>query len=459
MKKKIFYIFFILNLNFTILFALEIQSPFIEDKNIFEIDSKLNNDLLIFNEKDNFIKALLFKKTNIETDSEEYILEIYFSEDNLIKKQRQYLSAEEAINLRSKILDRSNKSGIFNRLEQSGRYQLLTGTTLLSLGYWGWAVPASLDIDDEKYSIATYMLVSATGIIAPIIATKYIKTTEASANLSVYGGTRGIVHGAFLMRLIRGPDTRFENMAGLGVLASLSEMSLGYYLGRDIIKAPGSAELLGVLGDFGIGWGAGASFLIDGFEDGNDRNAAGCVLIGSATGLGLGYFYSQQKSYTVGNAYVLRASGLLGAYIPMAIIDAFNTDNEKIYAGASIAGSVLGLGTAYYYLTNNKSFSTTDGFLITLGEVAGGLIGAGIAYLASNVENDNSTLYLTASSLGALTGFSLSYWLINNKMKDDKKDISWNLRLHPESLFLSENNKTYNYNSTIPPVISFEYTF
>jgi hypothetical protein len=183
----------------------------------------------------------------------------------------------------------------------------------------------------------------------------------------------------------------------------------------------GSAELVGVGSDVGLGTGFAASHL-SGFLDSSYDPATGIyheekraatiavALSSAAGGAALGYALSRTEPFTRGDAFLFRNAGILGAHVGLAVADALNPmgDRDKLYSGLALTGGALGL-IAGQRLVHGRDFTTAQGTFGTLGQVAGGLVGLGLGYLVSSETGDNSTVLLAGSAIGAGAGYALMY--------------------------------------------------
>lgn len=409
-------------------YSQEISVP-IDAEGKFElIDSKLEQELKLFTDYRGFKEARLFQLSDTS-----FVLEISYQLEDRLLKDRLPLSAQEAAEFRQKVTLRIKQEKPRAALDQEGRSKLLKGTLVLSLGYYGWAVPVTFDITDGRAVAALYMFTAGAGFFLPYWGTRGIPVTEAAATLSLYGGTRGIVHGIFLYELVKGEDTSGRGRVGFGMLGSLTEALAFFSLANRSKMSPGTAELICICGDLGIGYGLGAAHLADLYEDDKERGLYGSILLGSAAGLVAGKLLAEGQPYTKGDAYVLRGVGFLGAYVSLAAVDLADPKEEKAYTAAAMAGSIVGLGLGHH-LVKNKDFSTGQGTLINLGELAGGLVGLGVAYLITPEDkDDNSAVYMTSSAIGATGGF----WLLYRSFAKDaasQRESSWKIEFAPEAV-------------------------
>jgi hypothetical protein len=433
--------------------AQEIQVPIDEEGKLEYIDAKLEQKLGLFTDYINFREARLFQISDTT-----FVLEIYYQPQKRLLKVRLPHSAEEVKDLRRKVTERLKQQVPQVVLNQEGRNKLLIGALSLSLGYYGWAVPAVLNVQDAKSTVALYMLTSSAGFFIPLYATRNIAVTNAAAILSLYGSNRGIVHGIFLNRLLFGKESTERGILAFGMLGSITEAISGFFIADKSNIDAGTAVTICVGGDFGLGWGVGTAHLAGFLEDDNGRSVAGSILLGSGVGLLAGKLLANKQPYTRGDAYVLQAMGILGAYIPLAIVDIAGAENAKVYTAAAMLGSAIGLGLGHK-LTGGKNFSTSQGNLISLSGLSGGLLGLGLAYLISS-EGDNSALYLTSSSLGALGGFWLMYRSFAQSAKKAEKSFSWNINVLPEGLVALAMGKRINPAWRVPvPLLKLNFRF
>jgi hypothetical protein len=408
----------------------EVLVPLDEEGNLNEVDASLNRELKLFTEYENFHEARLF-----QINDSTYVLEIFYKPGISMYKDRISLSASEVGEFRKQVSDRIAMNVPRKMLDQEGRTELLVGTLALSLGYYGWAVPAAFGVDDPKVSVALYMLTSGGSFFAPFMVTRNMAITHGQATFGLYGGTRGIAHGVCLGLAAFGEDSAARIPIASGVVMSMAEAIAGFRLAGKANMSAGKAEVIGVGGDFGLGLGLGAAYLADFFEedDVQFRSIGGSALLGSGLGLIAGSWLSNRQHYTQGDANVLRAAGFLGAYMPLPIVDVTDPENDKAYPAASMAGAVLGLGMGDM-LVRGKDFSTGQGRLITFSEFAGGLVGLGCAYLFSSEDGDNNTLFLSASSVGAAAGFFFMYRSFAGDARVDEPGSSLNINFTPEGM-------------------------
>jgi hypothetical protein len=415
--------------------AQEVQVPFDLEGKVTFLNRELEQKLALFPEYETFQMARIF-----QLPDSSYVLEIYYQPQQTLLKNRLPLSTQALENLRATVAEKFCAQPGPALLDQEGRTKFLVGTMTLSLGYYGWAVPMALDVDDGKLALALYMLTSGNGFYLPYSWTAKNQVTDAAATLSLYCASRGILHGWMLTNLLV-DNPSVQGVVFTGIIASIAEGTAGFRWADLTQMSAGTAETIGTCGDFGIGLGFGMAHLAGFFDVENGRGIAGSILLGSGLGLWSGKMLAQRQNYTRGDASVLSAAGLLGAYLPLTFVDVFKPDNGKAYTTAMILGGIAGLGIGNA-LVRGRDFSTSQGNYIRLSEYAGGLLGLGLAYLVSSDENDNSTLYLASGAVGATAGFWLMYRANARTALISPKGISMNLQIVPQGLIglVSEQN-------------------
>jgi hypothetical protein len=406
----------------------DIQIPMDERGEVTKIDEGLERRLGLFPEYKDFLEARLYR------DSEgEYWLEVYYRAEGEIRRDRKSILPGEVEEFRRKVSRRMREVPPERPVDVSGRSQFLRGTMVVSTGFYGWAVPMALGVGDSKLAVALYMLTAGAGYFLPFQLTENMEVTEAASALSFYGATRGIVHGISLDLLLLGENATARGMVALGLVGSVAEAIAGFAAADALSISAGSASVLGTCGDFGLGYGLGTAHLLGQLEDSSGRAAGGSMLAGSCAGLLGGMVFANQQHFTKGDASVFTTSGLLGAYVPLSIVDISGADDAKVYTASAMAGAAVGLGLGTH-LVRGRDFTAGEGTIINLGTTAGGLVGAGLAYLFSSESEDSRKLYLALSSLGALGGFWTTYRSFSADARERASSSSFDIDFCPYGL-------------------------
>ncbi|MBL7996156.1 hypothetical protein JNM05_12355 [bacterium] len=436
----------------TDVFSQEIQLPMDNEGNIESINAQLNAKIGLFTEYAGFKEARLF-----EVGEKEFIVEISYKPESRILRKRIPYTAEEVQTLRSKVSAALKASPSEMILDQEGRTKLIITSTAAALSYYGWAIPVAFHMQSAKAVASTYMFTSALGFYIPFAVTRNTPVTEAAGNAYFYGTTRGALHGYILHSLVVGNNFSYRRALGFSVAGSIGEAFAFYKFATLQNFSTGKVELLGAGADFGFGIGFAAPFLFN-YESSNRLNAWS-MLAGTGAGFVAANYLSRREHYTQGDAFVFRGAGTMGAYSAISAANLAKSDNEKIYAGAFIAGSLGGLFLGHQ-LVREKDFTPAQGTFIELGQLAGWFTGLGIAYL---IQNPNSSsdgrLFSTMSAVGGITGYTLMYRTFAGKAQEKAAKSSWDFHVMPQNLLVGKLHKSFGKSIYSLPIATLDVTF
>jgi hypothetical protein len=435
-----------------VLQAQERQVPVDEEGVIQIIDRNLEGRLNLFPDYEGFQEARMY-----QLPDSSFIIEITYRVDDQSLKKRLPMDAGEAVEFRRKVSQRIRERSPRTTVDQSGRAALLTGTALLGLAYYGWALPVACDINDGKTFTAVYMLTAGSTFFIPFIATSTSQVTEGQATLSLYGGGMGILHGFLLYGLVAGAD-EFDGdgrtAIATSLLTSVAEGVAGFMIAGATRMSDGKANVITGVGTAGLGAGAAIAYLTD-VED--FEGVAGLMLLGTGAGFVAGNTLANMQTYTAGDATVLNTATALGAYIPAALLYVVGgkEDAGKLYVGTGLVGMAGGI-YAGHQLVKGHDFSNADGNYVSLGTLAGGALGVGVAYLIT-ADDPDERVYMGASSLGLLGGFTVMYALLEDNARINHGARNWQFDISPFGLA----SLAFNLNSSKSsvPIASFSYRF
>lgn len=416
----------------------EIQVPLDLEGRIEVMDAQTASELGVFvDEYAGFREARLF----VQSPDSVYVLEISMLRDGRVVRERVEMSEAEGEALREDLSRRLAERGPSRRdLDQDGRVRLLAGSAVMSLGFYGWAVPFVLDVDDSSTAVGLYMLTTAAGFFVPWIATRDLAVTRGMSDLAIHGATRGIIHGLLFHHIVTGggdaggdPESDERGEVGAAFAFSLGEALAGYAWAEGAGMSLGTARTIGAGGDFGMLQGLAVGAL----ADAEDEGLAAVVLAGGFGGIGAGRAVSTRRDYSAGDVAVLSTAGALGGYAGAAVVDLADPDEERWYAAGALAGNLAGLAVGDR-LVRPVRFSEGQGRLVVLGTVAGGALGLGLTYLllGDDPGGNASAAYLGASTLGAAGGFAVTF----ESLAPDAQDFGsgggsgLDLRLNPAGL-------------------------
>jgi hypothetical protein len=393
------------------------------------------------------------------------LLEIESRVAGRLTRERRELSPAELAELRALVAGRLAEGGGVLAGTREGRGGLVLGQTLLGLGYHGWAVPVALDVETTQAGVAAYLLTAGSTFFLSYRLTRDRTVSDAHRDLSLYGGTRGILFGALAADAASYADDGAADRArlGAGVIGGLGGSLLGFLAVDRYAPDDGTAALWGAMGDVGFAAGATIAYAAGpytshdvlheefGFVESELRNRAlghAMTLSGGVVGLLAGRWLGGREAYTEGNVHSLRSAILLGAQTGLTSTRAVGTEHDRTLAAGALAGAGAGLYLGNRLLRGNR-FTAGEGLLVSAGHLAGGATALGITYLLVEEIDDHPLLYLATSTVGSLLGAGLTYRALGEGSADPpgvglRRGAARRLavrgatlELHPESLLLA----------------------
>ncbi len=458
--------------------AQEKQVPFFPEQEITTIDRSYAKKMSFFTDYDEFVEARLF-----QTPDGNYAMEIFYEQNDLLFKDRLVMTPEEKEMYLEEMVQQyaeqvSERTGTASGkdstpseitvLNQKGRSTMLVMNTIGGLGYYGYALPLTLQLEDEKAFVGFYMLASGASFYIPYRITQNQDVTLAQASLNFYGISRGVMHGMFLGELIskepRWDDyfspgmTEFERIEaekdyrdanerrssalfGMGMVGSITGGIAGFKLADRWGYDGGSTSIFQMWGDLGTISGLLMADVFD-FYDRPEWDAAfGTTILTSFLGMAGGKFFGDTRDYTLGDAIVYRSTVAMATLPLITIVDYFNPDDQTAYTAAGLAGIAAG-GYLGWRATRDLDFETSDGVFVALGELAGGLLGLGLGYLIA--PDFESEILLTSATLGAVGGYGLMYSAMKKNAIRLRSDLDIDFRLNPMGLLMNQVNNSFN---------------
>jgi hypothetical protein len=369
-------------------------------------------------------------------------------------------------------------------MDRDGRGSLVLSQTLLGLGFYGWAVPVILDLDEAQSFVAAYLLTAGAAFYIPYRLTRNRSVSRAHSNLTFYGSTRGMLTGGLLSDALLSEDSTDEGRKRLAgtLVGSVAGSLLGFTAIDRLNPTEGRASLWGAMGDFGFAGGAALAHLAGPYDsedvlvqDGEFsyterelRNPAVGHLITVAGGV-VGLLASSRiggPNFTQGNASGLRSSGILGAQVGLTLARTLGIESERrdgdlvvveddtrVLAAGGLVGGIAGIYLGDRLL-EGKRFTSGEGLLINAGHLAGGVTALGITYLIAEDVDDNALLYLATSTVGSLLGAGIVYRTLGEGSETfadlgregsgrggrDRGGVT--IALHPENLVLGSVSRS-----------------
>jgi len=432
-----------------LLLCQEISVALDTNNKILVIDHELEKTLNLYPEY-NIKEIRLFKFS--ETS---YVLELSYDINGTLSRKRINMNQSEVNALRNKVTELVSIHSPQSFYNQDGRSEFLWGTTLMSLGYWGWAVPYVLGMDGTG-AAGMYLISAGAGFFIPYMLTQNTNLTKGTARFSIYGGYTGLGHGALLgLLLLDNPD--FRTTLTIMSLTSIAEMIVNYNIAKNYNFTLGRAGGISNFTSFFSFYGMLTPLL---FDDVSTKGWALSTLLSTGVGYGVGAIMARDGHYGDGDPAILANCGFFGAALPLSIfaLTANNKLDGKLVVGTTIFSSLAGLVIGDI-LTRKVDFSESQGTYLSLGTLGGALIGGGIGLLISSGDQNGDTyraIPLLALA-GGTAGFSILYNYFYDNARVGKTTNNFDIQINPAGLASGLFNKTP---LPVPiPVVNLSYKF
>jgi hypothetical protein len=295
---------------------------------------------------------------------------------------------------------------------RDGRYALLVGTTVMGLSLYGPALPILANTHDSKSAVGLYMLGAGASFFVPYALTRDNAVTWGMTDAWWYGATRGSLHGLFAYYLLAGSPSSTDTQAVFGslTLGSLAEGTAFAVWAQQTNASSGLTHTMGLGADFGTGYSLGVTSLVLPRSDLHATWGAAASLTGAGLGYVGGWWYGELRNPTWGDAEVMRAAGMLGAYTAVTPLLLGDVKDWQPYVGAAMLGSAAAFVVTDRLLVDHH-FTAGQGIVTELSMVAGGLTGAGLGYLVAPSGDSSTTgkIVITGAVLGGAAGFAIAY--------------------------------------------------
>ncbi len=441
----------------------EIQIKMDADGILNSIDRSLEQRLQLFPEYEGFREARLY-----QVSDSTFVLEVFIERIDGVLKERISLSLQEKDDFQQKvsrlyseeIAQRPSAEKPKPRLDHSGRAELLIGTFGLSTGFYSWALPVVFGMEDGKLAVTTGLLASAGSFYIPYSTTKNVSVTEGMSAMSLWGGTRGILHGIALGYLVAGEDISGRGIIGMGMAFSIGEAVAGYKIASKYSLGAGQAREINFLGDMGVYWSLGIGQLFRMYDNNPERTFPLMGLLGTGAGLWVGTKLTNQAYYSKGDVHIQYTIQGLSAVVPIVILSLAESENVDLYITAMLASSYGGLRLGHKMISD-KDFTVGQGMLIELGTSAGYCLGLALAYLFTPEDAETAKPYLTLGTLGAVGGFYFTYKAFSDIASETHEERSkLSFRLCPENILLQAMDKKLGKETDLYlPVFRLSYSF
>jgi len=406
--------------------------------NVQMITPSIAKNINYFYGINNFKEASLYQSTDSS-----YIIEIYYSLNNKTVRERRVISKEKLTDICSQInITEPSSDFDVEDLGKNAQRRLLASSLTYSLCYYGYSIPLAFDMENSKGYMVSYMFVGSAAFFIPLVGTKDKMVTWGMSKGFSLGNGLGITHGVELSALLFGDDMSSSFTFGLSTITGLSEGLIAYKTAKKYGCSSSQMGIIGYGGIWGTLYGAATPYLL---KSENERTYGFGSIIGSGLGMiGGNYIYSKYK-LSNGDLTITNATGVLGALVPLAIMNSITEDHPRGMVLSMMAGSLVGLGLGVNK-TKSCDYTNQQGNIVTLGTFAGYLTGAGFGYLLESEPKG----YLILTTLGAVSGFLITDKIVKKDFgTNNKSGLSFNIDVNPYSIYglLGNNEKSTNFHN------------
>ena len=431
-------------------FADEVRVPLDRDGRIDRVTAELARRTGLFLDRFPALEeAVLYQASDSS-----YTLEVGQVEGGRHLRTRVPLSVAGVDSLRDLVSERIRTLAPEAGRDQGGRPLLLTGTSLLGIGFYGWALPVVFDVRNGEEFGGLYLITAGACTILPLVSTQGREVTFPTASLGLYGATRGIAHGA-LIAMGMGWDSG-RGILGAALAGSVAEAGLMSAWAQRSQMDGGTEASIVTGGDFGLLYGLGAADLFDVYDSDHGSAVAGLALAGSALGIVSGRALGRRPGITYGDAGVMRTAGYVGAYLGLGLLDAAGAEDHKPYVIATMAGSGLGLlvGSG---LVAHRDFTGGQMVVANLVTGAGALVGLGIGVMAGANSDHSEHIIAPASALGAAAGLAVGCISVRPSLSGAADPSRWEIGLEPR--FARSPGRAPARGASVVPTLAVRYRF
>ena len=271
-------------------------------------------------------------------------------------------------------------------------------------------------IEKTNFGKSFPFITAIAGFTSTLILTKNKWINPAAANTHFWGSTAGYLHGMALYWTIN-DDFIIEEGKNFLVPAGLFSLAEGW-AGYFIAKKHGIDHSRSIAWNSGNIWGMTSGFLLNNsFSDSQDARKTGIAMFsGSALGIMGAHALQNHLPRSSGDWRAINAGGIVGTLFGLSVVDVLR--NEKQVYNTVLISSTLGL-CASYMLTNNTSFTKSEGAVITIGTGVGTFLGLGVSYLAET----EMPVGMLMTGTGAALGWAITYTALKLETKNKTKNM------------------------------------
>lgn len=301
--------------------------------------------------------------------------------------------------------------------EKEGRLRMVTDGLLYGLGLYGPGTMVLLDVGGNAAS-GIELLVAGGAFAGALNMTQDYRLGYARGRLLRWGNYAGTFYGFAIPALLDADNERVY------VASAMAVTPLGGYLAHRLSASrrfgKGEADLIPTGGLVGMLYGVAVPYLIDVSDlsgSAERRVYLGAAMAGLPVGATITTRLTRDRSINRGRAHLITLGGFLGVADALTTVNVFDDgEHPRFYVTAAMIGLPAG---AYlgYRLTEAEDYTLARGRMISVGAYAGGLVGNGLLY-SMGVDDDR------ALSVSGMVGSMLGVWFTHRASSGWGKEVT-----------------------------------
>jgi len=342
-----------------------------------------------------------------------------------------------------------------NILDQSGRWPLVLQNIAWGAGLYGWGLPYMLNVDDEKWFVASELMSFAGSFYLTYKYTENMDIPHSRAQMMRLGSGIGYHYG-YALGKIAGVDFDFDSDDRGYIALLMASVPAGIWAGDKLYQRwqPTNGQSWAITLATAMGAMATSNIhyvvekrpeepmyfyeydpiigdpivddpYIDNFEKSDKykkyeqeledwERVQGILYLGAyPLSLYLGNKIFGEKDYSFGDATILYQGWGTGMIYSLMFMDMAHIDGDDSYLVGTMIGGLAGVYIYDKKLLSGFDYSIGESILLGLGTISGGTFGAGIGVI---VEGKREVI-----QLGGLAGGIVGTW-ITRKILNPEKD-------------------------------------
>ncbi|MBT6145608.1 MAG: hypothetical protein HOH74_09275, partial [Gemmatimonadetes bacterium] len=296
---------------------------------------------------------------------------------------------------------------------RDGRSRMVTDVFLYGLWLYGPATIALFEVDSSRGAAAIELLAGGGAFAGALTMTQDYRLGYARTKIVRWGNYIGTFYGSGIPVLLDADNQRIY------ALSAMAATPIGGYLAHRWTEqrhfSKGQADLITAGSLVGAYYGLALPFLLGADEDAGPRLYLASSMAGAPIGALLTASLMQNRRIDRGRAHLMMLGGVMGAVQGAGFVDVIHPDAPpRVYGWAAALGAPAGAWLGYQK-TQGRRQTLGRARMISVGSYAGALVGQGIS----------TTLALEgrARTVSGMMGSMLGLWYTDRRTQDWGEDL------------------------------------